>query len=82
MTCKVIVQKGTFADSLAIVGRAVGSHSHLPILSNVLLNKDEGQLRLSATDLTMGVTLWMDANMDGELGITLPAKTLTDVVNS
>jgi DNA polymerase-3 subunit beta len=82
MTCKVIVQKGTFADSLAIVGRAVGSHSHLPILSNMLLNKDEGQLRLSATDLTMGVTLWMDANMDGELGITLPAKTLTDVVNS
>ena len=82
MTCKVIVQKGTFAESLAIVGRAVGSHSHLPILSNVLLNKDEGQLRLSATDLTMGVTLWMDANMDGELGITLPAKTLTDVVNS
>ena len=54
MTCKVIVQKGTFADSLAIVGRAIGSHSHLPILSNVLLNKDEGQLRLSATDLNYG----------------------------
>ena len=43
MTYKVIVQKGSFADSLAIVGRAIGSHAHLPILSNVLLNKDEGQ---------------------------------------
>jgi len=82
MTCKVTVQKNTFAESLAIVGRAVGSHTHLPILSNVLLSKDEGQLRLSATDLTLGVTVWLDAHMDGELGLTLPAKTLTDVVNS
>ncbi len=82
MTSKVIVQRNTFAESLAIVGRAVGSHAHLPILANVLLSKDEGQLRLSATDLTLGVTVWMDANMDGDLGLTLPAKTLTDVVNS
>ena len=82
MTCKVTVQKSTFADSLAIVGRAVDSHTHLPILSNVLLSSDDGQLRLSATDLTLGVTVWMDANMDGDLGLTLPAKTLTDVINT
>lgn len=82
MTCKVIVQKNTFSESLAIVGRAVCAHSHLPILSNILLNKDEDQLRLSATDLTVGVTVWMDANLDGDLGLTLPAKTLTDVINS
>jgi DNA polymerase-3 subunit beta len=82
MTCKVTIQKNTFAESLAIVGRAVGSHTHLPILSNILFSKDEGQLRLSATDLTLGVTVWMDAQMDGDLGLTLPAKTLTDVVNS
>jgi len=82
MTCIVTVQKNTFAESLAIVGRAVGSHTHLPILSNILLSKDEGQLRLSATDLTLGVTVWMDAHMDGDPGLTLPAKTLTDVVNS
>ena len=82
MTCKVTVQKNTFSESLAIVGRAVGSHSHLPILLNILLSKDEDQLRLSATDLTVGVTVWMDANLDGDLGLTLPAKTLTDVINS
>ena len=70
MTCKVTVQKNTFAESLAIVGRAVGSHTHLPILSNILLSKDEGQLRLSATDLTLGVTVWMDANMDGDPVVT------------
>jgi len=82
MTCKVTVQKNTFAESLAIVGRVVGSHTHLPILSNILLSKDEGLLRLSATNLNVGVTVWMDAKMDGELGLTLPARTLTDVINT
>lgn len=82
MANKVTVQRNIFAESLAIVGRAIGSHTHLPILSNVLLNKDEGQLRISATDLTLGVSVWMDANLDGEVGLTLPAKTLTDMVNS
>src|SRR5512133_2426817 len=82
MATKVTVQKAAFADSLAMVGRAVGSHSHLPILSNVHLASDEGQLRLSATDLTVGITVWMDANMDGSLALTLPARTLTDVVNA
>lgn len=82
MATKVTVQKEAFAGSLAMVGRAVGSHSHLPILANVLLASDEGQLRLSATDLTVGITVWMDANMDGSLALTLPARTLTDVVNA
>lgn len=82
MASKVTVQKSTFAESLAIVGRAIASHTHLPVLGNVLISKEEGQLRLSATDLTMGVSVWMDAKMDGDIGLTLPAKTLTDVVNS
>lgn len=82
MTSKVTVQKSAFAESLAIVGRAVASHVHLPVLANVLISKEDDQLRLSATDLTMGVSVWMDAKMDGDVGLTLPAKTLTDVVNS
>ena len=82
MSCKVIVQKNTLAECLGMVGRAVGTHAHLPILSNILLSRNEGQLQLSATNLTVGITVWMDANMDGDLGITLPAKTLTDVINT
>ena len=82
MASKVTVQKSIFAESLAIVGRAIASHTHLPVLGNILISKEEGQLRLSATDLTMGVSVWMDAKMDGDIGLTLPAKTLTDVINS
>ncbi len=82
MTSKITIQRIALAESLAIVGRAVGAHAALPILSNVLFCKDEGQLKLSSTDLTLGVTVWMDAAIDGDLSLTIPAKTLTDVVSS
>jgi DNA polymerase-3 subunit beta len=82
MTIKITIHRSALAESLAIVGRAVGVHSALPILSNVLLCKEEGQLKLSSTDLTLGVTVWMDARIDGDLSLTVPAKTLTDVVSS
>ena len=82
MTSKITIQRSALAESLAIVGRAVGAHAALPILSNVLLCKEEGQLKLSSTDLTLGVTVWMDAAIDGDLSLTVPAKTITDVVAS
>lgn len=82
MSSKIIVEKSTFAESLSIVGRAVASNGHLPILSNVLITSDGGQLRLAATDLTLGISTWMDANLDGQVALTLPAKTLADIVNS
>lgn len=82
MSSKVTVEKSAFAESLAIVGRAVASGPHLPVLANVLIESDAGQLRLAATDLTLGVSVWMDARLDGQLALTLPAKTLTDIVNS
>jgi DNA polymerase-3 subunit beta len=82
MSSKVIVEKSAFAESLSIVGRAVASSPHLQILANILITSEGGQLRLAATNLTLGVSTWMDARLDGQIALTLPAKTLTDIVNS
>lgn len=82
MSSKVTVEKSSFSENLAIVGRAVASGPHLPVLANVLIVSEGGQLRLAATDLTLGVSVWMDARLDGQIALTLPAKTLTDIVNS
>jgi DNA polymerase-3 subunit beta len=60
----------------------VASGPHLPVLANVLIASEGGQLRLAATNLTLGVSVWLDARLDGQLALTLPAKTLTDIVNS
>ncbi len=70
------------AKGLSIVGRAVASRSTLPVLSNVLLATDNGQLKLAATNLEIGINCWVGAKVSQEGAITVPARLLSDFVNS
>jgi DNA polymerase-3 subunit beta len=70
------------AKGLSIVGRAVASRSTLPVLSNVLLATDNGQLKLSATNLEIGINCWVGAKIAQEGAITVPARLLGEFVNS
>lgn len=79
---KVTVTQQKLAHGLGIVSHAVASRTTLPVLSNVLLATDEGRLRLSATNLEMGITCWVTAAIEEEGSITIPARTLTDLVNT
>jgi len=64
------------------VGHAVSSRSTLPILANILLATDQGRLKLSATNLEIGINCWIDAEIQEEGTTTVPAKTITDLVSS
>ena len=79
---KVSVSQQNLAHGLGIVSHAVASRTTLPVLSNVLLATDEGRLRLSATNLEMGITCWVGGKIEEEGSITIPARTLTDLVNT
>ncbi|MBL8045232.1 MAG: DNA polymerase III subunit beta [Anaerolineales bacterium] len=70
------------AKGLSIVSRAVAARSTLPVLGNILLTTDNGRLKLSATNLELSVTCWIGAKIEDEGAITLPAKTLVDLVNT
>lgn len=70
------------AKGLSIVGRAVASRSTLPVLSNVMLATDNGQLKLSATNLEIGINCWVGAKVIEEGAITIPARLLGEFINS
>jgi DNA polymerase-3 subunit beta len=70
------------AKGLGIVGRAVAARSTLPITANVLLASDEGRLKLAATNLEIALSAWVGAQIEEEGAITVPARLLTDFVNS
>ena len=67
---------------LAIVGRAVATRATLPITQNVLLSTDQSMLKLSATNLEIAITTWIGAMTEEEGSITVPARLLTEFVNS
>lgn len=70
------------AKGLSIVGRAVSSRSTLPVLSNILLVAKDNKLRLSATNLEIGINCWIGAKVEEEGSVTVPARLLTEFVNS
>ena len=67
---------------LSIVGRAVATRATLPITQNVLLETDRSMLKLSATNLEIAITTWIGSMIEEEGSITLPARLLTEFVNS
>ncbi|TME30449.1 MAG: hypothetical protein E6I66_09325 [Chloroflexi bacterium] len=52
---KVVCLQENLAHGLGIVGRGVSTRGSLPILGNVLLRTDSGRLRLTATNLEVGI---------------------------
>ena len=79
---KVNVNQQELAHCVSMVSRAVSPRSTLPVLSNILVKTDNGRLRLSATNLELGITCWIGARVEGEGAITVPARTFTDLISN
>jgi DNA polymerase-3 subunit beta len=79
---KVSCLQENLAKGLSVVGRAVSPRSTLPVLGNVLLATDAGRLKLSATNLEVGINCWIGAKVEEEGAITVPARTFIDLVNA
>lgn len=79
---KVTVLQENLTRGLSIVSRAVSPRSTLPVLANVLVATDEGRLRLSATNLELGITCWIGAKIEEEGSTTVPARTIADLVGT
>ena len=79
---KASVSQSQLAHGLSIVSRAVAPRSTLPVLSNVLVATDEGRLRLSATNLELGISSWIGSQVEEEGAITVPARTFSDLVST
>ncbi len=70
------------AKGLGIVGRAVPSRTTMPILGNVLLATDHGQLKLASTNLELSVVHWVGARVETDGAVTVPARNFIDLVGS
>ena len=74
--------KENLSKGLSIVSRAVATRTTLPITQNVVLTTDQGRLKLSSTNLEIAISTWIGAEIQVEGSITIPARILTEFVNS
>jgi DNA polymerase-3 subunit beta len=79
---KASVLQNHLAHGLGMVSRAVSPRSTLPVLANVLVATDAGRLRLSSTNLELGISCWIPGQISEEGAITVPARTFADLINA
>src|SRR6185369_11441627 len=79
---KLSVMQENLARGLSVVSRAVSNRSTLPVLANVLLKTEDAGLKLTATNLEIGIVYWVPGKIENDGATTVPAKLLTDLVNS
>ncbi|MGD2279545.1 MAG: DNA polymerase III subunit beta, partial [Candidatus Omnitrophota bacterium] len=76
------IQKSALVEGMQIVQNAVSQKSSLPILSNVLLEAELGRLKLTATDLDIGICSTIAVTTQQEGSITVPAKKFFDIIRA
>ena len=77
---KVICSKEELLRGAQIVQTIVTPRSTLPILSNFLFEAQGNQIKLSSTDLEVGVSCFVKGEVSQEGAITIPAKRFSDIV--
>ncbi|KXU34118.1 DNA polymerase III subunit beta [Cephaloticoccus primus] len=77
---KFKINRDHFANGLAQVLNVVGSRATMPILSNVLIEADNGQISLTTTNLDLGIRCQIKAEVQEAGAITLPVKRLAGIV--
>ena len=78
---KIICLQENLKNGLITAERIIGKNLTLPILNNLLLKTDKGKLKISSTNLEIGINYWASGKIEKEGEITVPAKVLSSIVN-
>jgi DNA polymerase-3 subunit beta len=76
---RITCTKEELVQGLTLVGRAVSSRTAIQILSGILLEARDDELRLAATDMELSLRATVSARVEGDGAVVLPGRTLVDI---
>ena len=77
---KFKINQDHFSNGLQQVLNVVATRSTMPILSNVLIEAEEGHISLTTTNLDLGIRCRIKADVTETGSITLPVRKLATIV--
>jgi DNA polymerase-3 subunit beta len=80
VSMRLVIERGDLLRALGHVASVVERRTTIPILSNVLIKVRDGQLELATTDLDVGVSGTVQAEVEEPGATTLPARRLATIV--
>lgn len=77
---KFRVEKNSLIVAIQTVQNVITTKSALPILSNILIETQQDGVKLTATDLDIGITCLIPVDVQEQGAVTIPAKRFSDIV--
>lgn len=79
---KLICTQENLSQILFYLERVAGKQTTLPILSNFLFETEKGRLKISATNLEIGVIAYIGAKIEKDGKIAIPAKLISNFIHN
>lgn len=76
----ITVLQENLLRALARAGRVVPARPQLPIIANILLQTEEGRLRVTATNLETTESVWVGAKIEKDGGVCVSSRLLSELV--
>jgi len=76
----IICLQENLKKALNITDRIIGRNLTLPILNNLLLSTEDRRLKISSTNLEIGINCWISGKIIKTGSLTVPAKLLSNFV--
>ncbi|NLY77128.1 MAG: DNA polymerase III subunit beta [Tissierellia bacterium] len=77
---KININQNTLASHISIVQRGISARSTLQILDGILLEAYNGKLKLTSTDLEIGIETHLDCNVIEEGSIVINSRIFGDII--
>ncbi|MBI2676707.1 MAG: DNA polymerase III subunit beta [Candidatus Yanofskybacteria bacterium] len=78
----IAVNQKNLKRSLTLVERIVSRNLALPVLQNIVLKTENGRLKISSTNLEIGINSWIGAKIEEDGEIAVPAKIFSDFIDN
>ena len=79
---KIHCTKEDLSKGVQTIQSALSQRTTLPILLNFLMETENAQVKVVSTDLEMGVKHYMNAEVESDGSVTIPAKKFSDILHS
>ena len=79
---RITVNQKNLKKAFTLVEKVVSKNTSLPILNNILLKTENGRLKVSATNLEIGINYIIGAKIEEVGQIAVPARIISDFIGN
>src|SRR5436309_11559872 len=78
-TLNAVCSRDELQHALGVVARGVSTRTTVQILAGILLEAEEGNLRLAATDMELSLRTSLEARVESDGSVVVPGRLLVDI---